>query len=83
MALFVVYVDANVLNLLTVGDVKDFVNFMLDRESVRIPSEHARDRMAGMVGKASHGVLNCARQDVAVVREAGGESGSIKQNGFG
>jgi hypothetical protein len=62
MALFVVYVDANVLNLLTVGDVKDFVNFMLDRESVRIPSEHARDRMAGLVGIGRYSRFEQAKQ---------------------
>ena len=54
---------------LRAGDAKLLVNLMLHRKTVAIPPKATRDVVAGLVRVPRHGVLNCSRKDVPVVRQ--------------
>jgi len=79
-ALLVVLVDSELEDVLALFDAKLLVDLVLDGEAVAIPAEAARDVMAGHGLVARDDVLDCAGEDVTVVREAGGEGRAIVED---
>ena len=80
---FVELADAVVLDLLLAGELQLLLHLVLDREAVAVPAERAFAVFAAHGLVARDHVLDRAGEDVAVVRQAGGERRSVVEQEFG
>ena len=76
-AFLIVFSDSHGQHLLSVGDPQLFVDLVLDRQTVAVPSEATRDEVSRLRGIAADHVFDGACRNVTVVRSARGEGRSV------
>lgn len=64
-------------------DIELLIDLVLDGEAVTVPAESARDVVTGHGLVPRHDVLDGAGEDVAVVRETGGERRAVVEDVLG
>lgn len=82
-ALLIVVTDPHLQDVVAAGDAELAVDLVLNREAVAVPAEAAGDVVAGHGVEAGDDVLDGAGEDVAVVRETGGEGRAVVEDVFG
>lgn len=76
-AFSIVSLDTHFLNILRPSDVQLLVDLILDRETMRVPTEAAFNVEATLVGPAGDHIFHGSSKDVAIVRQPSGKGRSI------
>mmetsp|Transcript_18800 Transcript_18800/g.42969 ORF Transcript_18800/g.42969 Transcript_18800/m.42969 type:complete len:376 (+) Transcript_18800:4408-5535(+) len=78
----VVLVNSHFQNLVAEFDVEHFVDFLLDGQTVAIPSRSPADLLAVHGRVTGDGVLDGTREDVTVMRQSRGKGGTVEEDEF-
>lgn len=78
-AFFVVFANAEFLHSGLAGNTKLLVNFMLNRKPMGVPTESALNMVTLHRPVSGDNVLNDRGQQMAVVRQAGGEGRAVEK----
>lgn len=72
-ALLVILLNAHFSDLVLIFNIKGFINFMLNRKTMAIPTKSPGNIVFSLCSIPAYDILDCAGANVAVVGSAGGK----------